>query len=394
MLFLIPTLFILAIWLLFTVPSQYPGLTETLYQNSTFFPLVFGYEKMFNMSKAQATFLTSIPIAGSALAYIHLVSRQFKYMATSGLLPSIFMETFGSEETPIYSMILVAFLALAANFFAKVEDIYTTSSRTSTIAGCFVYLAMFRCFVVFRRKFKFLERTFRNPFGLIGAFLGWVIFFFVLIVLIFLQAEQYYHVTVVYFSYIALMLVYYFSWVETHQCFSVSEQKVFFKAYILNMQMRRTKPVWKRLLSDFYAYFPCSKPGWSYTRSLYLLSPSRILAMDTPSKDDENHDANSAYSTQNQSIYSRFSHLSDNFLHFKTHSHPHLQPHTIPPNHKHENHPHHGPNQVSELDKNIQMVTKPHEDRYHNDTHGRHISESVTISAHASHPAVTTDADL
>lgn len=255
MLALISTLFLLAIWTMFTVASQYPGVTEELYGTDTLFPLVFGYEKIFNIGRKQATVIAAIPTFATAMGYLHIVGRQIKSMATSGLMPSFLKTSYGSEGTPLVAMIFVACFALGGNYFAWREGVYTTTSRISTIAGCFVYLAMFYCFYTFRRRYGHLERGFHNPLGYFSAILGGFIFLAVLIILLYFHESEFYPVTLWYFTYIGFMLFYYYAYAESHQCFSHSEQKVFFKAYILNMQRRKKKAMHRRFAADVFKLF-------------------------------------------------------------------------------------------------------------------------------------------
>lgn len=236
-LWLIVSLIVLAVWLTITVTSQAPGISYQLCSFTTYFPLVFGYQKIFSMSYKHAMILAALPSFGTAFAYLHIVGKQVHSMATSGLLPSIFYLTVGAEETPVMAMILVALVAFAGNYFAYKNDIYITTSRIATIAGCFVYLSMFYCFYIFRRRYSYLERSFRNPLGLLSALIGSLIFLGLLIILLYFDQDANYPVTILYFSYIGFMVGYYYFYVETHQCFSVVEQKVFFKIYIINSKL-------------------------------------------------------------------------------------------------------------------------------------------------------------
>jgi amino acid transporter len=233
MLALIVSMLVLAIWLIFTVASQSPGVTLELYQKSVYFPFVFGYMKIFHISYKAATALCIIPTIGTALAYMFIITKQITAMAASGLLPPILKKTVGPNDFPLYAHLLVALITFAENFFARAINIYSTSSRTATVAGCFVYLAMFYCYYIFTHRFGHLERNFRNPLGILSPIIGSIIFLGILIILLVFHLE-YRSVTIFYFGYIGVMLLFYYFYVESHQVFSVSEQKVFFKAYIIN----------------------------------------------------------------------------------------------------------------------------------------------------------------
>lgn len=220
---------------MFTVASQPPGVTPQLYSDATYFPLVFGYMHIFNISYKTATAISAIPIIGSSFAYLYIIAKQVKSMANSALLPKFFSKsiTIGNQSIPIVAYIVVCIAGFAANYFAWFINLYRTSSRVASMAGCFVYLAMMFCYVQFASRYSHMERSFKNPFGVYSAIIGSVIFLAVLVILIGFHTE-YRGVTILYFSYMAVMLLYYYVHVETNQKFSSMEQKVFFKAYILN----------------------------------------------------------------------------------------------------------------------------------------------------------------
>lgn len=84
------------------------------------------------------------------------------------------------------------------------------------------------------------------------------------------------------------MLFYYYSYAESRQCFSISEQKVFFKAYILNMQIRKKKAMHHRFAADLTSIFTLglltssarSKPN-SSSQLNNLTSPTAQPSSDT-----------------------------------------------------------------------------------------------------------------
>jgi amino acid transporter len=230
---LIVGLLILAIWLIFTVASQSPGVDTDLYEKGTYFPLVFGYMKIFHISRKAATALCIIPTIGTCLAFMFILTKHITAMASSGLLPPFLKKTVGPNNFPLYAHILVAVATLGENFFAQAVAVSTFSTRTATVAGCFVYLAMFYCYYIFNRRFGHMERQFTNPLGMWAAVLGSLIFLGILIILVFFHLE-YKAAIIFYFAYIVLMLIFYYCYVEANQFFSTNEQKVFFRAYIIN----------------------------------------------------------------------------------------------------------------------------------------------------------------
>lgn len=231
------TLFVLAIAVSFAICSNAPGVSPELYKPTSLVPTAFLFSKIFNINDKQASIISGVFPLVSAIGYFHIVSRQIKSMSTSGLLPPIFKITFGKEEIPLIAMIFVAIFAFFINYFAYHEGIYTMTSRMATMGGCFVYLAMFYCFIVFRLRYGHLERSFRNPLGIASAIYGSVMVLAIIVILFYFKETLYFPASSFYGCYIGFMLVYYYLYAENHQCFSASEQKVFFKAYILNSKL-------------------------------------------------------------------------------------------------------------------------------------------------------------
>jgi hypothetical protein len=232
---------VLAVWLFFTVSCQSPGVGKALYGRMTFFPYVFGYMKIFDLSYNHALWLCIIPSVGSSIGYHWIISKQIIAMASSGLLPPFLKMKIGpggedGRGTPVFAFIFTASLALGANFFARYVNIYSASSRTAITAGCCVYLSMFYCYFMFNRRYGHMERHFVNPMGIISPIIGSIIFLAILIILVGFHLE-YRVITACFLGYIGVMLLFYYFYVETHQRFSASEQKVFFKAYIIKSEI-------------------------------------------------------------------------------------------------------------------------------------------------------------
>jgi len=242
-----------------------------------------------------------VPTIISPLGYMYVVGRQVNSMAKSGLLPAIFKQTVGETRTPIMGMLLVMALGLMGLFYAWAMNPYTTTSRFSSLAGCLVYFAMFTCYIIFNTRFSNLERSFRNPLGITSAVIGMIIFAAILIVMIFLNPE-YYQVTVLFVGYLLIMTMYYYAYAETQQFFSASEQKVFFKAYIVNMKRRKKHSFMHRMWSDFWK--ACNISGFkSNKRSKEYASSANFFRSDSNSKlSDYSDDHNSS------SLFNHFYH--------------------------------------------------------------------------------------
>jgi amino acid transporter len=236
---LICTMFFLALWFIVTVGSQPPGTVEALYSFHQYFPLVHGYMTMFNISYSGGLVFCVIPCFGSALVMIYIISRQLYSMSSSGLLPAFLSTSPISSEAnnhilttqqkmlQIRTYGLICIAGYLAGILGLGVNKYVGNTQFATIAGCLVYIAMFWCYGVFKWRYSHMERTFRNPLGTFSACIGAFIFFIGFVFV--LQFAVYF----VYFSFITVMIIYYFCFVQSNQRFSASEQEVFFKAYVM-----------------------------------------------------------------------------------------------------------------------------------------------------------------
>jgi multisubunit Na+/H+ antiporter MnhG subunit len=78
-----------------------------------------------------------------------------------------------------------------------------------------------------------MERTFRNHCGVVSVLVGALIFVVMLIYVLIIDPSRNRSVTILFFTYITFVTLYYIFHAQTNQKFSESEQSVFFKAYIL-----------------------------------------------------------------------------------------------------------------------------------------------------------------
>jgi amino acid transporter len=243
MITLVCVLMVIALGLIVLVASQPPGVSEPLYNFNNYFPLGYAYANMFGTTYNQTLFLCVIPLFGTCWAMMYVITKQIYSMTASGLLPEVLNKTYkfeffrwvggGDEPLPLVSYALICFVGWLIHFFVRYANRYVAHSQVATVAGCFVYMAMFYCYVVFRYQYSHMERTFRNPCGVISVIIGVIIFFVMLVYVLLVDPSHNRAVTILFFSYIGLMIIYYLAHAQTNQKFSESEQSVFFKAYIM-----------------------------------------------------------------------------------------------------------------------------------------------------------------
>lgn len=224
---------VLAFWLIVTVAAQAPGITPELYKLATVLPLSFGFSHIFGTSKVVGHALVIVPLFSSCVGFMFAVGRQLNSMARSGLFPPILKQAYGPEHTPMNAMLLGTLAGMIGLFSVWRIDPYTILFRLAMMGGCVVYMSMFITFCVFKTRYSHLERGFTNPLGFTGAILGFLVFFFIFISLIRNPETE---VVTAYVSYMAAMVIYYYAYADSRQFFSVKEQQVFLKAYVMNCE--------------------------------------------------------------------------------------------------------------------------------------------------------------
>jgi ethanolamine permease len=249
---LVCIMFVLSIWLLFTVPSQPPG-ELALLSPTAYFPLAFGFQNRLGISYKDALVIGALPLIPTTLILHYFAVKQVIAMASSGLLPSFLtfslkiptwqptwekLQNITMDDMYIVTHVLLCFAAFGCNYFvfAVVKNVGSGTSRIMLIACSIVYLAMFYCYSVFKSRYAHMERNFTNPIGYIAPIIGSLIFLFILIILLSFNLE-FKACPIFYVVFMGIMLCYYYFYAEAQQKFSPCEQQVFFRAYIINSKL-------------------------------------------------------------------------------------------------------------------------------------------------------------
>jgi amino acid transporter len=229
--------------------SQSPGIVEL---QQAFLPLSYGFANIFHISVETAMIL-NIPFQLASL----MVSQYFlciiiRSMAESGLLPSIFLHNLSwpkyNLKFPYFSASLTLTLSTVAAILAWVMDGFSgTLSMSFVYFFSFpyytLYIALFVTYIIFRKHFSSLPRTFVSPFGVVGAYVGIAITSF------FLIATCFYAYNWVAFS-VYCLIIGALSWVyrvyvHRHETFSGEEERVFFPTYVIRSNQNQQKRIRK-----------------------------------------------------------------------------------------------------------------------------------------------------
>jgi len=228
------TLFPLAIAVIFTACSQYPG-TAVLADSS--FPLSYGFSKIFNLTTKQALWLSFPALFGNFYGFVWASGRQLSSMAKSGLLPEVVGWMTETTDTPyvalLIGMTLSFVLALICyynvfyiSFKVDIQHMYMLSSYV-------IYVFMFVSYIIFKQKYSSLTRSFHSPLGIYGAVVGLFVFGTNTVCFAIFIKEQQLPVIVMVVATI-LMAIYYFFVLDGKQQFSEEEKEKLFKAYLIN----------------------------------------------------------------------------------------------------------------------------------------------------------------
>lgn len=218
------------------VPSISPGIQ--IISSQTFsFPMSYGFATTFGMSMKQALVLILLPAFSGVFSLMYGYSRQVYSISTSGLLPSIFALVTSENDRPYVALVVGNIIT-----FCGVEILNQCSTNTLyivfsfiTLMNKFVYISIFCCYLQFSNSYSMLQRSFRSPVGVYGAYYGIVISILQVISAAFLQKGNYRYLAIV--TVVAVFIIisgYYYLHARKHHKFSPEEQTVMFSAYVIN----------------------------------------------------------------------------------------------------------------------------------------------------------------
>jgi len=217
-------MFILGLVVLFIIASQYPGLGPELFKSV--YALQYGLNHYgLGIPDNFVSIMLLIPAYASATGFLFAAKHQLANMADSGMTFAFFKKRWGVNNIPINSVVFVTVLQyvlfVIINHYQH-DDAATY--RLCCIFACFLYLSMFCSFITFRSKFASMERHFTNPTGVVGACVGMLVFFFVLVSLFFYQPSDKNSLSLTWMAWMIIVMIYYFAYVQFTQFFSKEEQ--------------------------------------------------------------------------------------------------------------------------------------------------------------------------
>ena len=197
-------------------------------------PLPLGYtlSQHLGFSYETAAALVVAPNFASALGFSYAAMHLTQAMSLSGLASPFFQPTVGEAKVPMRSLVANCVGQYAVLVIGWAASDAPPFFALCVIAACVVYVGVFAAYLTFHYKYASMERKFRSPFGVAGAWVGIAIFAVTFGVVAVSQVEHY--VVYVFVAVMAAAGLYYAYVVEARQFFSPEEQRRFMKAYILN----------------------------------------------------------------------------------------------------------------------------------------------------------------
>ena len=225
------TIFALNVWMIFSTAIVYEGgvWSELVLH---VLPLSYAFHETLGMSYKAAAALVLAPNFAAALGFLYAAMHLTQAMSLSGLLPPFFQRTVTDARVPMRSLVANCVGQYAITVIGWAASPAPPFFALCVIAACVVYVGVFAAYLTFHHKYASMERQFRSPFGVAGAWVGIAIFGVTFWVVAIETIDSY-----VVYVFVAVMVaagLYYAYVVEARQFFSPEEQRRFMKAYILN----------------------------------------------------------------------------------------------------------------------------------------------------------------
>lgn len=233
MIFCIIVCIITAMGLQIVAAAHYPGATAL---SARLYPLTWNFAPILNVDIYTTIWLNFPGLFGSTLGFIYCYGHQIAAISKTGLLPSVFQKTIPYLDTPYIALMMGFTICFIINITAiyypfLINDV----QEVSTLATCIVFIFAFVNYILFKKNFSVLQRTYTNPFREVSAFIGIGIFIMVITSAIFYQGPGW-TTTQATLVYGACCAIFYLYW-HKHQVFSEEEKKNMFQAYLINGKM-------------------------------------------------------------------------------------------------------------------------------------------------------------
>ena len=194
---------------------------------------------MFNVSLDNKLLIAlSIPATyATAFGFVFAAGRVMISMAMSGLFPPLLKRTWGKYKTPYTSILigsLFGYALVIAVYFFPIINLYLFN--ICILSATQAYIAQFLGYILYVVQFAGKSPGFKNPFGIIGAVYGIVVFIVCAVGLIGFQDDNYIAI-ISFICLAAIYTIYYYLYASRKQTFSPEEKVVFFQLHIIKCKI-------------------------------------------------------------------------------------------------------------------------------------------------------------
>lgn len=228
----IVTLLLTAVSIFFTTTTQFPG-TEKV--GEALLPLNYGFQRLFPMSDADVTWLAIPSTYATGFGFMFVYGRQMCSMARSGLFPSIFKLRTKFSNSPYAALIIGSVVSLIGvlSIYYTDETLLLDVFSICILASYTVYVFALLSYIIFKYRYSTLHREFTNPLGVPSAVIGICVFLTGLVSV--LGYQDGHTLPIIVFSiYLVFCCSYYIFLGYKKQQLSEDEQKILFRAYVIN----------------------------------------------------------------------------------------------------------------------------------------------------------------
>ncbi len=228
---------LMSVFLILAAVSQSPGAKSL---QAAPFPLQAGFVRIFNIQDVADMKWFDFPFQfGPIFCLFYCAGRQLLALSKSGLLPPVFAKLLPGSDSPYVCYTFTAIVGAGMNIFVLFNQVYLIEIRAiNTTVSITIFLFCFTAFMVFRRKFSSMARSFVNPFGDFSAIYGCGVF-----IMAWMATMFYNPVNDLFLvglgGYWLLCGIFFCTYLVHNQKFSEEEKKVMFKAYLINANRKK-----------------------------------------------------------------------------------------------------------------------------------------------------------
>eukprot|EP00599_Poterioochromonas_sp_BG-1_P001249 CAMPEP_0173136524 /NCGR_PEP_ID=MMETSP1105-20130129/2535_1 /TAXON_ID=2985 /ORGANISM="Ochromonas sp., Strain BG-1" /LENGTH=288 /DNA_ID=CAMNT_0014048723 /DNA_START=108 /DNA_END=971 /DNA_ORIENTATION=- len=166
---------VMTVFVILASVSQTPSAKSL--QKATF-PMQGGYARIFELEDLTQMKWIDFPFQfGSIFCLFYCAGKQLLALSQSGLFPSIFKKLVPGSDAPYVCYTFTAIVAIGMNMLFLYDPTYLGEIKAvTTILSVTINFSCLLAYMVFRRKFSSMAKSFVNPFGDFGAIWGIIVF--------------------------------------------------------------------------------------------------------------------------------------------------------------------------------------------------------------------------